>query len=166
MLKQIKINMETDKSFNTFYDVGQHIENEIDFFKDNKQEFAVSILGDEDVLPEEIADLQIEEHFYNDYYIGQIHFEDFIMMLDYEFEKYVGKREVKVSGRNMGWRNRSGYKTFDLNDTKQIFTEIAPECDLTFYIEKTSPENYEIKLSHHDSPTGELYNVELIKLPF
>ena len=110
----------THEKFNTFYDIGQHIENEIDFFKDNKQEFAVCILGDEDVLPEEIADLQIEEHFYNDYYIGQEHYEGFIMMLEYEFEKYVGKREVKVTGTNMGWRNRSGYKTFDLNNTKQI----------------------------------------------
>lgn len=156
----------TLQEFQTFYDVGQHIENEIDFFKDNKQEFAVSILGDEDVLPEEIADLQIEEHFHNDYYIGQFHFEDFMDMLKYEFEKYVGKREVKVTGRNIGWRNRSGYKTFDLNDTKQIFTEIAPECNLTFYIKKTSSENYEVKLFHHDSPTGEYYNIELIKLPF
>ena len=87
-------------------------------------------------------------------------------MLKYEFEKYVGKREVKVTGRNIGWRNRTGYKTFDLNRADQIFNEIAPECNLTFYIKKTSSENYEVKLFHHDSPTGEYYNIELIKLPF
>ena len=87
------------QEFNAFYDVGEHIHNEIDYFINNKQEFAVSILGDEDVLPEEIADLQIEEHFHNDYYIGEHHFEDLMMMLDYEFQKYVGKRQVK-SNRN------------------------------------------------------------------
>ena len=155
--------MQKTNEFNAFYDVNKHIDNEIDYFKDNKQEFAVSILGDEDVLPEEISDLQIEEHFWGDYFIASLHFEDFCEQLDHEFSKYIGNK-VKVNGRNIGWRNRDGYKSFYIEETKQMFTEIAPECDLTFYIKKTSPEHYEIKLSHHDSPMGEFYNVEI--LPF
>jgi hypothetical protein len=158
--------MHKTNEFNTFYDVNEYIHQEIEFFKNDKQEYLVSILMDEERDPSGVTEEEIINHFYYDQYLPQYHFEYFMMMLDYEFEKYVGKREVKVTGTNMGWRNRSGYKTFDLNDPKQIFTEIAPECDLTFYIKKISPEKYEIKLSHHDSPTGEFYNVELIKLPF
>ncbi len=142
------------------YDFGDYISDQIEFFKNDRQEFCVSILADEDKNPKEVTDKQIEEHFYNDYYIGELHFEDFDYDIQEEFEKHIGK-DVFVKGENMTWRNLEGEKTFTLNKPIDIFREIAPETDLTFYIWKTNDNEYEIKLSHHDSPTGEYYSLTI-----
>ena len=143
----------------TFYDVYAYIQNEIDFFKRDKQEFCVSILGDEDKNPNTITDKQIEEHFEEDYFIGDNHFEYFREDLEEEFKQYIGKT-IYVEGKNMGWRNRTGYKEFELTKGEDIFREIAPECDLTYYITKEKENEYEVRISHHDSPMGEYYNLK------
>ena len=108
----------------TFYDVNAYIQNEIDFFKRDKQEFLVSILGDEERETESVTDKEIEEHFYNDYYIGQYHFEYFREDLEEEFRQHIGKT-IYVQGKNMGWRNRTGHKEFELNRGEDMFREIA-----------------------------------------
>ena len=137
----------------TFYDVYVYMQNEIDFFKRDKQEFLVSILGDEETDPQTITDKQIEEHFENDYYIGENHFEFFREDLEEEFRQHIG-RTIYVEGRNMGWRNRSGHKEFELKSGEDIFREISPECDLTYYITKEKENEYQVRISHHDSPSG------------
>ena len=114
------------QGFNTFYDVNEYIHQEIEYFKSNKEEYLVSILMDEERDPSEVTEGEIEHHFLYDQYLSQYHFEYFKDDIEQEFEKYVGKREVKVTGTNIGWRNRSGYKTFDLNNAFDIFEEIAP----------------------------------------
>tara|TARA_R110000824_G_scaffold361166_1_gene549112 strand:+ start:86 stop:568 length:483 start_codon:yes stop_codon:yes gene_type:complete len=144
----------------TFYDVNAYIQNEIDFFKKDKQEFCVSILGDEEKDPKTITDIEIKEHFENDYYIGEYHFEYFRDDLEEEFKQHIGKT-IYVEGRNMGWRNRTGHKEFVLNKGEDIFHEIAPECDLTYYITKREENEYELRMSHHDSPTGEYYTLKI-----
>jgi hypothetical protein len=142
------------------YDVGEYISNQIEFFQNDKQEFCVSILWDEEKNPESVSDKEIEEHFYNDYYIGELHWEDFQYMLEEEFTQHIGK-DVYVEGRNMGWRNLSGEKTFTINDTIDVFREIAPECDLTYKMEKVKEGEYEVRIAHHDSPMGEYYNLKI-----
>ena len=77
-----------------------------------------------------------------------------------EFQKHIGK-EVCVIGKNMTWRNLEGEKTFTLNKPIDIFEQIAPQTDLTFYIWKKNDNEYEIKLSHHDSPMGENYYINI-----
>ena len=148
------------KQLIAYYDIGEFIRDQIEFFVNDKQEFCVSILTDEDKPPKEVTDKQIEEHFYNDYHIGELHFEDFDNDLIEEFEKHIGK-EVYVKGKNMTWRNLEGEKTFTLNKPIDIFREIAPETDLTFYLWKTNDNEYEIKISHHDSPMGEYYSLTI-----
>ena len=148
------------KELITYYDVGEFIRDQIEFFKNDRQEFCVSILTDEDTNPKEVTDKQIEEHFYNDYHIGALHFEDFDNDLIEEFEKHIGK-DVFVKGENMTWRNLEGEKRFVLESPIDIFEQIAPETNLTFYIWKTNDNEYEIKLSHHDSPTGEYYSLTI-----
>ena len=142
------------------YDVSDYIYNQIEFFKNDKQEFLVSILADEEREVESLSDKEIEEHFYNDMYIGEQHWEFFQEELEEEFTKHIGK-DVCVEGRKMGWRNRSGEKTFTINKTIDIFREIAPECDLTYKMEKVKEGEYEVRISHHDSPTGEYYNIKI-----
>jgi len=144
----------------TFYDVYVYMQNEIDFFKRDKQEFLVSILGDEETDPQTITDKQIEEHFENDYYIGENHFEFFREDLEEEFRQHIG-RTIYVEGRNMGWRNRSGHKEFELKSGEDIFREISPECDLTYYITKEKENEYQVRISHHDSPMGEHYTIKI-----
>ena len=144
----------------TFYDVYAFTQNEIDFFKRDKQEFLVSILGDEERESESVTDKEIEEHFENDYYIGDYHFEFFREELDEEFRQHIGKT-IYVEGRNMGWRNRGGHKEFELTKGEDIFREITPQCDLTYYITKEKENEYEVRISHHDSPMGEYYTIKI-----
>jgi len=84
----------------------------------------------------------------------------FEMDLEEEFTDYIGK-EVYVEGKNMGWRNRSGEKTFTLNETMDMFHKIVPECDLTYSMEKVKEGKYEVRIAHHDSPMGEIYNIKI-----
>ena len=148
------------ENWNTYYDESKFIEEEIAWFQQNKQEFLVSKLWDEDRKVESVTDKEIEDHFYNDHYICQDHFERFIYILNEEFMDYVDDK-VSVEGTNMGWRNRTGYKEFTLKRGEDIFRQIAPECDLTFHIEKVKEKEYEAKIFHHDSPMGETYKIKI-----
>ena len=148
------------KQFIAEYDVGNYISNQIEFFQKDKQEFLVSILADEEREPESVSDDEIEEHFWGDYYIGELHWEDFTYLIDEEFTQHIGK-DVYVEGRNMGWRNLSGEKTFTINKTIDMFHEIVPECDLTYTMEKVKEGEYEVRIAHHDSPMGEYYNLKI-----
>ena len=149
-----------EQTWETFYDVGAYVQNEIDFFKRDKQEFLVSKLFDEEREPKSVSDKEIEEYFEKDYYIGTYHFEFFKDDLEEEFKRHIGKT-IYVEGRNMGWGNRTGYKEFELKNGEDIFRQIAPECDLTYYIEKTEEDEYEVRISHHDSPMGEHYTIKI-----
>ena len=149
-----------EPTWETFYDVFAYTQNEIEFFQRDKQEFLVSKLCEEERETERVTDKDIEEYFENDYYIGEYHFEYFREDLEEEFRKHIGKT-IYVEGKNMGWRNRTGYKEFELTKGEDIFREIAPECDLTYYIEKTKENEYEVRISHHDSPMGEYYNLKI-----
>ena len=153
-----KIDLPTN--WNTYYDESKFIEEEIAWFQQNKQEFLVSKLWDEDRKVESVTDKEIEDYFYNDLYISEDHFERFIYDLNEEFMDYVDDK-VSVKGTNIGWRNRTGYKEFTLKRGEDIFRQIAPECDLTFRIEKVKEKEYKAIISHHDSPMGETYNIKI-----
>lgn len=151
--------MET-KQFIAEYDVSDYIYNQIEFFQNNKEEFLVSKLWDEERDVSSVTDKEIEEYFYNDYYIGEEHYNDFLYQLEEEFTKHIGKNAY-VEGRNMGWRNLSGEKFFTINKPADMFKEIAPECDLTYKMEKVKEGEYEVRIAHHDSPMGEYYNIKI-----
>tara|TARA_R110002050_G_scaffold202288_5_gene337482 strand:- start:5215 stop:5742 length:528 start_codon:yes stop_codon:yes gene_type:complete len=157
---KLKLNKMKTNEFVAVYDVDQYISNEIEFFKNDKQEFLVSKLWDEERKVESVTDKEIEEYFESDYYIGEYCFEYFKDDLHNEFTKHIGK-DVYVEGRKMGWRNRSGEKSFTINDPIDMFREIAPECDLTYKMEKVKEGEYEVRISHHDSPMGEYYNLKI-----
>ena len=142
------------------YDVSDYIYNQIKYFKNDKQEFLVSKLWNEERDVSSVTDKEIEEHFYDDVWIGEEHYEDFLYQLEEEFTKHIGK-DVYVEGRKMGWKNLNGEKFFTINKPIDMFKEIAPECDLTYKMEKVKEGEYEVRIAHHDSPTGEYYNIKI-----
>ena len=142
------------------YNESEFLTSEIEFFQQDKQEFAVSILNDEDRDPLTITKDEIEEYFYNDIYVFEKHKEQFLYDLNDEFMDYVDE-EVFVEGKNMGWNNRTGHKQFTLRRGEDMFYKIAPECDLTYKIEKVKDREYNVRLSHHDSPMGEYYTIKI-----
>ena len=148
------------ENWKTQYNESEFLQSEIDFFKENKQEFLVSILWDEDREVESITDEEIEDHFYSDCYLYETHREQFLDDMNEEFMDYVDC-EVHVEGRNMGWRNRTGYKEFTLERGEDMFYKIIPNCDLTYEIEKVKDKEYKVKISHHDSPMGEHYTIKI-----
>ena len=148
------------KEFIAEYDVSDYIYNQIEFFKNDKQEFLVSILADEEREVETLSDKEIEEHFYNDYYIGEQHYQDFLYELEEEFTDYIGKKAI-VKGSKMGWRNLNGYKEFEIEFADDVFKKIIPNCDLTYKMEKVKEGEYEVRIAHHDSPMGEYYNIKI-----
>ena len=90
----------------------------------------------------------------------EIHREQFLNDMNEEFMDYVDE-EVFVEGKNMGWRNRTGYKEFTLERGEDIFYKIIPDCDLIYSIEKVKEKEYQVKISHHDSPMGEHYTIKI-----
>ena len=55
----------------------------------------------------------------------------------------------------------TGCKEFTLTKGEDIFYKIAPECQLTFKIEKIKEKEYQATISHHDSPMGEYYKIKI-----
>jgi len=142
------------------YNVANQIIQDIEYNQRNRGDYQTCYCSDDDDRELElITDEEIEEYFWNEY-DREIYWESFEMDIEIEFSKHIGK-EVYVEGKNMGWRNRSGHKTFTLNEPMDMFREIAPECDLTFKIEKIKEKEYQARISHHDSPMGEYYNIKI-----
>ena len=93
-------------------------------------------------------------------YADETEFPDFELDLDYCFSNYLGKK-VFVEGKDLGWRNLSGEKTFILKKTDQMWRELAPRsADFSFRIEDTNDDHvFKAVCSHHDSPTGEKFTL-------
>ena len=154
--------MEFPKLVVAKYDVSDHISSQIEYFQKNKDEYQENHTnGFDDRSLDLITDKEISNYFFSaDSEEHHYHWEDFLEDLEEEFSQYIGE-EVYVEGSNMGWRNRSGEKTFKIQSTKDIFWEIAPQCELTYEMEKVTDKEYEVRISHHDSPMGEYYNLKI-----
>jgi hypothetical protein len=63
-----------------------------------------------------------------------------------------------VTGRNMGWQHRSGYKVIETSDGAEFLQKLLPKTDCTFRIFDLGDE-LSIWNAHHDAPTGEGYSV-------
>ena len=154
--------MEFPKLVVAKYNVSDHISSQIEYFQKNKGEYQENYTnGFDDRSLDLITDKEISNYFFSaDSEEHHYHWEDFLEDLEEEFSQYIGKK-VYVEGSNMGWRNRSGEKTFKIKSTEDIFRQIAPECDLTYEMEKVNDKEYEVRIAHHDSPMGEYYNLKI-----
>jgi hypothetical protein len=79
------------------------------------------------------------------------------------FDKYSGET-FSIIGSNMGWQNRTGQKDVEVSDGMDLFEAIRVDSDLNFRIWRESddaPGVYHARMSHHDSPMGEHYELTL-----
>lgn len=85
-----------------------------------------------------------------------------------------------AEGRNMGWQHRSGYRYFSLyNKQGQVkrnaravllLRAILPDTDCHWTVTLVKPDDgrqpfLHLKVSHHDAPTGEFYDVYTVAPP-
>jgi len=147
------------------YDWSDFIMSQIDYLKENPDEFleqySIDAAGMESF--EEDKSAYIDWYFEGDEQIEwDWYWDDFLMNLDSEFKGYVGDR-VFVEGSNMGWRNRMGVKSFVLDTPEDMFRELVPQnTDVTFYLWKIREGEYEASVSHHDSPMGEHFDIKIM----
>lgn len=65
-----------------------------------------------------------------------------------------------AEGRNLGWRNQSGKSSFKAITGQEFLNNLLPDTDCTFYIyDLAGSKGFHIVNYHHDSPTGEYYDV-------
>ena len=145
-----------------FYDISRYIESQIDYYVKEKDWFKETYYTFNDIDIKDITYEQIENTVWEDSMLYEIHYENLIEDINWEFKNKEGML-VKVEGSNMTWRNLKGTKEFILNEPTDILNEIIPtNTDYCFYLDKINDNEYEVVLSHHDSPTGEYYNIKLI----
>lgn len=70
-----------------------------------------------------------------------------------------GNKYWYIEGRNLGWRNRSGHKFAKISNGSEFMSEILPNTECTFYIEKNEDKTLTLYNYHHDAPTGESYTL-------
>jgi len=149
----------TQKKLLFYYDLNQYLYDNITYYSDNRDEFLEHI-GETNRDYLKVEHKEIEDYFYKNNWHSEYYWEDFIENISYQFQDYIGK-EVFVTCKNMTWRNLSGKKTFVIKEPTDIFFEIVPQTDLTFYLYKEDKDNYQAVITHHDSPMGETYNIKI-----
>ena len=92
---------------------------------------------------------------------SEMQWEDALESLD-ELLKRFGTSTWKAEGRELGWQNRSGYKEFKAADARSFLRAIFPNTDVHFEIYDEG-KYIHIVCYHHDSPTGEFYDVYPLK---
>ena len=86
----------------------------------------------------------------------QVRWDDFADRLTEEMKKQIYWRD---DASNLGWLHRSGYKVFKAEDGKQLLEQISPKAECSYEVYKHR-DGFEIKISHHDAPTGETHLVK------
>ena len=74
--------------------------------------------------------------------------------------------EILIEGSNIGWRNRSGFRVISApENAREFLLAFVPEnTQFSLSLEYYKKQNViEARLSHHDSPMGEFYNISLVE---
>ena len=153
------------------YDVQEFIGFEVKHYLENPDEFIDRyewhrLEGEEvcrvgDLTVKEVTREIIDEIVWKDELLPGDAYQQFEDDMTY-FDKYSGET-FSIIGTNMGWRNRTGQLDVEVTDGMDLFEAIRVNSDLTFRIWKDSDIEgiYFATMSHHDSPTGEHYELTL-----
>ena len=151
------------------YDVQEFMGFEVKYYLENPDEFLdryefykLLDLRVGDLKKEDVTEEIVNEIVWEDDLLPGDAYQQFEDDMTY-FDKYSGET-FSIIGTNMGWRNRTGQKDVDVTDGMDLFEAIRVNSDLTFRIWKDSddePGTYHASMSHHDSPTGEHYELTL-----
>lgn len=60
-------------------------------------------------------------------------------------------------GQNVGWRNISGTTTVTLTSGADLVSKLCPDGHWSLTATLLSDDELELRLGHHDSPTGETH---------
>lgn len=151
------------------YDVQEFMGFEVKYYLENPDEFLdryefykLLDLRVGDLKKEDVTEEIVNEIVWEDDLLPGDAYQQFEDDMTY-FDKYSGET-FSIIGTNMGWRNRTGQKDVEVTDGMDLFEAIRVNSDLTFRIWKDSddePGTYHASMSHHDSPTGEHYELTL-----
>jgi len=96
---------------------------------------------------------------FNPYNSDEWYFDAFCYELDSLLQPF-DTNTWMVFVENFGWRNQSGYKVFAADTARDFLLEILPRADNHFFITFDHDDGVvRITNYHHDSPTGETYEV-------
>jgi hypothetical protein len=151
------------------YDVQEFVGFEAKYYLENPDEFLdryefykLLDLRVGDLKKEDVTEEIVNEIVWEDDLLPGDAYQQFEDDMTY-FDKYSGET-FSIIGTNMGWQNRTGQKDVEVTEGMDLFEAIRINSDLTFRIWKDSddePGTYHASMSHHDSPTGEHYELTL-----
>lgn len=124
---------------------------------ENVEEFMkqVDAQGLQDAFKEAITDAT-----YQDSALFEMDWDADMANLSEILEKKNPEGHWYVTGKDLGWMKREGYKYVDTNDGAEFIREVAPKTsDFSFEIFDYGTDGLYMKLYHHDAPTGESYYV-------
>lgn len=89
-------------------------------------------------------------------------FEEELNNIVCDMESKADSNMYLIEGRNIGWRNREGYKVVKLETGRDLLDAVTPKSEYTLEVFEEK-KGISIRLYHHDSPTGESYTVEPLR---
>jgi len=151
------------------YDVSEFTDSHIKYYLQDPYEFIeryqfykLDDLTVGDLKEKEVTEEIVQEIVWRDEHLPSDAYEQFEYDMSY-FDKYSGET-FSIIGSNMGWQNRTGQKDVEVSDGMDLFEAIRVDSDLNFRIWRESddaPGVYHARMSHHDSPMGEHYELTL-----
>jgi len=154
------------------YEVAEFTDHHIKHYLQNPDEFIqryefYKLEGEEvcrvgDLKEKEVTEEIVQEIVWRDEHLPSDAYDQFEYDMSY-FDKYSGET-FSIIGSSMGWQNRTGQKDVEVSDGMDLFEAIRVDSDLNFRIWRESddaPGIYHARMSHHDSPTGEHYELTL-----
>jgi len=153
---------EYDLSDFMHYEIKMYLENP-DIFLDRYEFYILEDLRQVGTLkPNEVTEEIINDVVWRDELLPGDAWETFEHDMSY-FDQYIGET-FSVIGTNMGWQNRTGQKDVEVTDGMDLFKAIQLDTDFTVRFWRDSddePGVYHARMSHHDSPTGESYEIQI-----
>lgn len=166
------------------WDESQLVDDEVQYIMENPEEFEwavedIEVLGPDnnpitlELNPEAFKEGlkehedEIRDKVYADPSSGEIWWEDFTEVFN-ELIKEKGTEPYlwDISGRQLGWQNRSGSKTAQIENWSDFQEKVMPKTqDFTLYAYEGAEGGISFRVSHHDSPTGEFYEMTPVDLP-
>lgn len=75
-------------------------------------------------------------------------------------ERGLDEVALLVHGYRMTWQNLSGHKVIHAETGEELLKEILPDTECYVWVYEGGDDTLDMKVSHHDSPTGELYTIQ------
>jgi len=130
----------------------------IDIMNDSKTEEEFWKKLEELGISKDDVEEKVEERIFEDIDYLNSYWEDEADYLTSEINRFNPSGNWLVKGHNIGWRNLEGYKYFSVDNGQELINKITPDTNFSFYLYDKG-DHWEMIVYHHDSPTGETYDL-------